>query len=150
MLELDYTNVLDNAVGPQGIPKLAFSRAADSAKHFIETLEAARGAGKLGFADLPFDDGPVTAVKEFAAAHSFSNVLVLGIGGSALGPAALDAALSSSNSTKRLVVLDNIDPDFIRNTLDTLSPQDTIVNVIAKSVVTAETMATFAVVSQCL
>src|SRR5262249_55859694 len=40
----------------------------------------------------------------------------------------------------------NIDPDFIRDSLDTISPRDTIVNVIAKSGVTAETMATFAIV----
>jgi glucose-6-phosphate isomerase len=73
---------------------------------------------------------------------------VLGIGGSALGPAALDAALNRPNSGKRLVVLDNIDPDFIRDSLDAISAKETIVNVIAKSGVTAETMATFAVVRQ--
>jgi glucose-6-phosphate isomerase len=112
----------------------------------IDSLESARAAGKLGFADLPFDDAPVKAVAEFAKANPFPNVLVLGIGGSALGPAALDSALSPPNSGKRLAVLDNIDPDFILDTVDTLSPKDTIVNVIAKSGVTAETMATFAVV----
>jgi len=148
MLELDYTNVLDSAVGTHGIPKVAFSKAAESTGHLTEALESARAAGKLGFADLPFDDAPVKAVMDFARAHQFPNVLVLGIGGSALGPAALDAALSAANSGKRLTVLDNIDPDFIRDTLDTLSPKDAIVNVIAKSGVTAETMATFAVVRQ--
>src|SRR5262249_55342127 len=40
------------------------------------------------------------------------------------------------------------DPDFIRDSLDAISPQETIVNVIAKSGVTAETMATFAVVRE--
>jgi glucose-6-phosphate isomerase len=148
MLELDYTNVLDSAVGSHGIPKVAFTKAAESTGHLIESLESARADGKLGFADLPFDDGPVKAVMDFARSHTFPNVLVLGIGGSALGPAALDSALSPANSGKRLVVLDNIDPDFIRNTLDTLSAKDTIVNVIAKSGVTAETMASFAVVRQ--
>jgi glucose-6-phosphate isomerase len=73
---------------------------------------------------------------------------VLGIGGSALGPAALDSALAPPNSSKRLVVLDNIDPDFIADTLATLAPEDTMVNIIAKSGVTAETMATFAIVRQ--
>src|SRR6185436_2420343 len=78
--------------------------------------------------------------------HSHPNVMVIGIGGSALGPAALDAALGRPNSGRRLIVLDNIDPDFICDCLESISAQDTIVNVIAKSGVTAETMATFAVV----
>ena len=43
-------------------------------------------------------------------------------------------------------MLDNIDPDFIAGSLESLDPADTFVNVIAKSGVTAETMATFAIV----
>ena len=115
---------------------------------FVDTLESARTKGQLGFADLPFEEGPVKAVTTFARNHDFPNVMILGIGGSALGPLALDAALARPNSGKRLIVLDNIDPDFIRDTLDTVSPDDTIVNVIAKSGVTAETMSTFAIVRE--
>jgi len=146
MLTLDYTNVLDDAVGQHGIPAVAFSKAGDSCKHLIEALEFARQSGRLGFADIPFHEEPVKAVTAFARDHAFKNVLILGIGGSALGPAALDAALAKPDAQKRLVVLDNIDPDFIHDSLETLNPADTIVNVIAKSGVTAETMATFAVV----
>ena len=65
-----------------------------------------------------------------------------------LGPLALDAALNRPNSGKRLVVLDNIDPDFIRDTSRRHFAEGHIVNVIAKSGVTAETMATFAIVRQ--
>lgn len=149
MLELDYTNVIDGTVGhAHGIPKIAFEKAAVSSKHIIDDIQKAHADGSLGFADLPFDDKAVKAVTEFARSHSYPNIVILGIGGSALGPAALEAALATPKSGKRLVVLDNIDPDFIRNSLDAISPQDTIVNVIAKSGVTAETMATFAVVRQ--
>jgi glucose-6-phosphate isomerase len=150
LVELDYTNVLENAVHAHGIPKIAFDKAAESCKHVVDDIQSAHTSGKLGFGDLPNDEKSVKAVTEFARSHSFPNVLVLGIGGSALGPAALDAALNRPGSGKRLVVLDNIDPDFIRDSLDAISPQDTIVNVIAKSGVTAETMATFAVVRQWL
>ncbi len=147
MLELDYTNILDTAVGAaHGIPKIAFEKMDSSSKHLIADLETARAAGNLGFADVPFDDETTLAVARFAKDRAFPAVLVIGIGGSALGPAALDAALGRPNSGKRLVVLDNIDPDFVRDTLDTLVPEDTIVNVIAKSGVTAETMSTFGVV----
>lgn len=147
MLELNYTNVLEDAVGAaQGIPRVAFDKAAESSAHLIGNLDAARNSGALGFMDLPFDDAPVKAVTEFARQRAMPNVLVLGIGGSALGPMALDSALARPNSGRRLVILDNIDPDFISDTLETLDPKDTIVNVIAKSGVTAETMATFAIV----
>jgi glucose-6-phosphate isomerase len=151
LLELDYTNVLDTSVGAaHGIPKIAFEKAAKSSQHLIENLEAARTEGTVGFADVPFDDAAIREVTGFAADRSYPNLLILGIGGSALGPIAVEAALAPANSQKRLVVLDNIDPDFIRDSLDSLAPQDTLVNVIAKSGVTAETMATFAIVRQWL
>ena len=146
MLELDYTNVLEEAVHNHGIPKIAFQKAADSSKHVVEAIHQAHTSGKLGFGDVPSDEDAVKGVVDFAQSHAYPNVLLLGIGGSALGPAALDAALNRPNSGKRLIVLDNIDPDFIHDSLDLIVPQDTIVNVIAKSGVTAETMATFAVV----
>src|SRR5688572_12104454 len=102
MLELEYTNVLDSAIGAQGIPKRAFEKASESSKHVIETLEAARTAGTLGFMDLPFDEAPAKAVRDFAKSREYPIVLVLGIGGSALGPIALDSALAKPNSPKRL------------------------------------------------
>ena len=148
MLEFDYTNVLDSAVGAHGIAQNAFDKAAKSTNLLVDALESARTAGQLGFADLPFDEKPAKDVTTFARNHAFPNVLVLGIGGSALGPLALDAALARPNTGKRLIALDNIDPDFIRDTLDVIAPEDTIVNIIAKSGVTAETMATFAVVRE--
>src|SRR3989449_1803005 len=146
MLELDYTNVLEQTVHNHGIPKIAFEKAANSSKHVVEAIHQAHTSGKLGFGELPEDANAVQAVTDFARSHLYPNVLLLGIGGSALGPAALDASLNRPYSGKRLIVLDNIDPDFIRDSLDAISAQDTIVNVIAKSGVTAETMATFAVV----
>jgi glucose-6-phosphate isomerase len=149
MLELDYTNVLESAVGlSHGIPKIAFDKAADSSKHIVDDIQKAHETGKLGFGNLPFDDAPVKAVADFARSHAQPNLLLLGIGGSALGPAALDSALARPASGRRLVVLDNIDPDFIHDSLESIDPRETLVNVIAKSGVTAETMATFAIVRQ--
>ena len=150
MLELDYTNVLDTAVATHGLPKVAFEKSAQSSQHHIEALEAARRSGDIGFPDLPFDEVSVRAVNAFAKNNSYPVILVLGIGGSALGPMALDSALGHPNSSRRLVVLDNIDPDWIQDTLVTLDPKDTLVNVIAKSGVTAETMSTFAIVRRWL
>src|SRR5205823_3379796 len=102
---LDYTNVLESVVHSHGIPKIAFEKAAESSSHIVDDIQRAHTAGKLGFGDLPSDDTALKAVIDFGRSHSYPNVLVLGIGGSALGPAALDAAFGRPNSGKRLVVL---------------------------------------------
>src|SRR5215470_15211127 len=116
MLELDYTNVLDSTIGlSHGIPQIAFEKAAESSKHVVEHVQKAHESGELGFGDLPFDERPVKAVTEFARSHGQRNLLLIGIGGSALGPAALEAALAKPNANRRLIVLDNIDPDFIHD-----------------------------------
>ncbi|MGE5612421.1 MAG: glucose-6-phosphate isomerase, partial [Bacillota bacterium] len=81
-------------------------------------------------------------------------LVVLGIGGSALGNIALQSALNpwtynlQSDRTRpgpQLLVLDNVDPDEIRAVVDLITPKlkKTIVNVISKSGETAETAAQF-------
>src|SRR2546421_9982656 len=77
-------------------------------------------------------------------------LIVLGIGGSALGNIALQNALNPytynllSDRTRegpQLFDLDNVDPDQIKAVLDLITPKikKTIVNVISKSGETAET-----------
>jgi glucose-6-phosphate isomerase len=146
MITFDYTNVLESSVGSHGLPESSLSAAAGSAQRAVAAIDAAHVEGKLGFANIPTTEKPINDVLTFAREHRFKNILILGIGGSALGPAALEAALARPSATSKLVVLDNIDPDFIAGTLEALDPADTFVNVIAKSGVTAETMATFAFV----
>ena len=146
MITFDYTNVLDSAVGAHGIPESSLMAAVSAGQRAVDAVASAHKAGKLGFANLPESHQPVQQVLAFAKEHAFKNIVIVGIGGSALGPAALEAALSPPNASRKLVVLDNIDPDFIADSLTVLNPADTFVNVIAKSGVTAETMATFAIV----
>ena len=109
-----------------------------------EDLGARRKSGKLPFYELPRQDlGPI---EQYAARvkGSYSTVVVLGIGGSALGLLSLNAALRSPypalEKEPRLVVLDNIDPVRISSYLGALDPKRTLLNVITKSGDTAETM----------
>src|SRR3989442_13363516 len=88
MLELDYTNVLEQTVRTQGIPKVAFDKAAVSSKHVVEDIEKAHAVGKLGFGNLPDDANAVKAVTDFARARQYPNLLLLGIGGFAPAPPA--------------------------------------------------------------
>src|SRR5690606_10832787 len=85
-------------------------------------------------------------------------VVVLGIGGSALGTIALQNALLKPHWNElddeardyfpRLYILDNIDPTTVGPLLDRLDPARTLFNVISKSGTTAETMAQFMIVRE--
>jgi glucose-6-phosphate isomerase len=95
----------------------------------------------------------LVAIKDFAAKiHSgaikapggakFTHVLVIGIGGSALGPQFVNHALGQPVTDKMAVsFFDNTDPDGIEYVLDTLSGKlaTTLAVVISKSGGTAET-----------
>ncbi len=74
------------------------------------------------------------------AGQTFTHLLLIGIGGSALGPQFLYEALGSTKGLK-IDFLDNTDPDGIDRTLDQLSESmsQTLVLVISKSGGTAET-----------
>ncbi len=111
-----------------------------------EELAAKRKAGKLPFYDLPRQD--VSEIEKCAAeTRGFKNLVVLGIGGSALGLSSLNAALRTPfpalEPEPRLVVMDNVDPVRIGAWLDALNPKETLLNVITKSGDTAETMSQF-------
>jgi len=72
---------------------------------------------------------------------TFRHILLIGIGGSALGPQLVSRALQSPNSPIDLHFLDNTDPEGIDDVLDGLGQElvDTLVIVTSKSGGTAET-----------
>lgn len=72
----------------------------------------------------------------------FTDVIHIGIGGSALGPQFASEALGGANDKMRMHFLDNTDPDGIAKVLDALGPQglrQTLVLVVSKSGGTKET-----------
>mgnify|MGYP000284703864 CR=1 FL=1 len=73
--------------------------------------------------------------------HRFLHVLVIGIGGSALGPQLVAAALESANDALIPWFFDNTDPDGFDRTLDALGDElaSTLTVVISKSGGTKET-----------
>src|SRR2546425_10624226 len=117
MLELDYTNVLEEAVHNHGIPKIAFQKAADSSKHVVEAIHQAHTSGKLGFGDVPSDEDAVKGVVDFAQSHAYPNVLLLGIGGSPPRPAARPGGVEHPNSRQPRAVFDKSCPRSIRASL---------------------------------
>ncbi len=123
-------------------------------KATLNNLKSGRASGLLPFFDLPFDTTSINLINSTARQlrARFDNFVLLGIGGSALGATALHEGLNHGQHNllprekrkgSRYFCLDNVDPDFIRATIDVISPEDTLVNVISKSGGTAETIAEF-------
>ncbi len=113
-----------------------------------------RLTGKRENGDLPFYNLPYQGIDDIlnfakSVRGRFKNIVVLGIGGSALGLISLNAAVRTPYPREEkepyLYVLDNIDPERVGYFLRTLDPEETLVNVITKSGSTAETMASFLV-----
>jgi glucose-6-phosphate isomerase len=129
----------------------------------LKTVIAQCTGGKLGYAGLPrhktYPDSVKTLANKFRPATT--DLIVLGIGGSALGNIALQAALNPSTYNllpdakrggPRLFVLDNVDPALVGDVLDFIGPRlaTTCVNVISKSGETAETASQFMIFRQAL
>lgn len=116
----------------------------------------------LQWMNLGYNEETVWYVKEYASLvrNRFENVLVLGIGGSALGGLAVTEALlkpywnllseEQRNKFPRIFFLDNIDPDQITGLLEVLDLKKTLVNVITKSGSTAETMSQYMIIKDIL
>ncbi|MBI3792070.1 MAG: glucose-6-phosphate isomerase [Gemmatimonadetes bacterium] len=157
-IRLDVTNLVATADGRAGVPLATFqgaqARFAAAHAHLVQQ----RAAGILGFLDLPANEGLLAQVEQFAAEAKgkYKDVVVLGIGGSALGPIAVRTALKPSGwnammddprgGLPRLHVLDNVDPRTIAALLAALDLRTTLFIVTSKSGGTGETMAQFLVV----
>lgn len=155
MLRIDYNNCLAEMVGESdGITGAEL----DELQPRAETIHAEltqRRQTDLGFYDLPYKEEFVNQVRDRAerSRGRFENFLLLGIGGSALGPLALFTALChphhnlqpkrARRDDMRLFVVDNADPEMLIHCLETMDLSKTLVNVVTKSGTTAETMTAF-------
>jgi glucose-6-phosphate isomerase len=156
-ISLYWRNATADAVGPKhGVSDKDLKDLAPQIKTIHQQIAADRKAGRLRFRDLPYDEEMMEAIhKEVEHFRDHCEVLiVLGIGGSALGNVALQSALNPytynllSDRTRpgpQLFVLDNVDPDQIRSVVDLVTPKikKTVLNVISKSGETAETASQF-------
>lgn len=162
MIKFDYRNADALVVGSENGLNISeeFAAYKDQIAHIIADLNKRKDKpGQwLQWMNLGYSEETVWYVKEYAALvkDRFDNILVLGIGGSALGGLAVTEALlkpywnlltpEQRNGAPRIFFLDNIDPDSMNGLLDILDLKKTLVNVITKSGSTAETMSQFMIV----
>lgn len=156
-IHLDFSNMMQPAVaGGLSEPELAGAGADIERAHAV--FERLRRSGSVGFADLPGDAALLEQSEAVAhrARGRYSDVAVLGIGGSALGPIALRTALRGADwnarsldarrGAPRLHVLDNVDPESMAALLERVDLPTTLWVVTSKSGGTAETMSQLLIV----
>ncbi len=123
-------------------------------KAALGTLESERAAGRLPFLNLPFaDDLRRDLPPLLERLTRFRHMLVLGIGGSALGARALQKAFFPDQDLpghdgRRVWIADNVDAFTLEAWLDRLPLAETCVVVISKSGGTIETMAQYFLVRE--
>jgi glucose-6-phosphate isomerase len=153
-IRLYYQNVTAGRIGGEhGITDERFEELAARTVPAIKAVNAQRKDGKTAYRDLPYDKETPRTVKRLADGLGgfCENLVVLGIGGSALGNIALQTALNpymhnldeGRRRGPRLFVFDNVDPAQFGSFLDWVSQRldGTVFNVISKSGRTAETAA---------
>ena len=96
MLKFDFNNMMKKYIGADGLTEQDLAAVAPEAEAAFGKFAARRGTGMTEWADLPYTQDAV--VKDILACaaevrENFDNFVVLGIGGSALGPIAVFTAL---------------------------------------------------------
>jgi len=164
MLRIDYANCLRSRVGEHGLADDTISAHAEKLTELTRSLNDSRGTGWERWRELwnaPMRDTHLNQAHAVAndSEGRFKNVIVLGIGGSALGNIAIQSALNSpsynllSDSERpgpRLFVVDNVDPANLNAILSICDPKETLFNVISKSGETAETASQFMIIRKIL
>ncbi len=157
-ITLDFSNMVMEHLGVRGVDSERLGGdLADRFRAAHESVEAIRRSGEMGFFELPYDSDALAQAQELAdqIEGRFENLVIIGMGGSALGARTLrDALLGSlwnerSNEERagrpRMYILDNVDPGAVLEVVEHLDLRRTLFNVVSKSGSTAETMALYLV-----
>ncbi len=157
-ITVNYNNMMTYALGERGISDAQLKEHEILAQSAHFQVEAGRGRGMQGWMDSPYDQAEVVKTIKATASRikkKFDNFVVLGIGGSALGPIAVFTALKhyyynelpkKLRKGPRFYVVDNVDPDRLNALFDVINVEKTVFNVITKSGATSETMSQYLII----
>lgn len=143
-IEIDYTNMTSQVIGEHGINDTDFESVSEDISGAIDKFFKE----DFHFRKLPYEN--IDEIVEYGnhIRRNFDNFLVLGIGGSALGPKAIFKSTCGryhnedkhDTPTPKFYFEDNVDPDRIYNLLNTIDLKRTCINIISKSGKTIETL----------
>ncbi|MBF0465695.1 MAG: glucose-6-phosphate isomerase [Nitrospirae bacterium] len=145
MLEVYFGNMLEEVIGEKGLSLNQIEGIREKVLSAHKQIEE-RKWKELSFLDL--GGQTTTEIKKIArhVRETSEHFVILGIGGSAIGPRAILESLSPLHNYRgkpKIHIFDNIDPRTIATMLEIIDPAKTTVNVVTKSGNTAETIATF-------
>ncbi|PIV18058.1 MAG: glucose-6-phosphate isomerase [Elusimicrobia bacterium CG03_land_8_20_14_0_80_50_18] len=155
-ISVDYAPAMKDSIGAEGLSSADLRKIAPTVRAAVKKLNARRKSGEVGFAELPGDLKNASAIIRYAdkLKGKCGCFVVLGIGGSALGPRALIDALTPAfynlrdaagrGGRPRVIIADNISPEFVQSVFDIAPLSNTVFNVITKSGTTSETLSVFA------
>lgn len=162
-LKFDFNNMMTKYVGEKGISEEEISALAEKIEKAEKAMEEKRKIGKMDWRDLPYNqDDVVEDIISYAESvkGKFDAFVVLGIGGSALGPLAVQQAINhpyynelpkeKRNGYPKLYVADNVDPEKLVCLFETIDVTKCLFNCISKSGSTSETMSQFMIIKEML
>ncbi len=162
-IRLDFNNMLEEYLGDKGISLKQIDGLKNKIEKANKEMVTKREAGKMDFRNLPNNqDDVVKEIKQYVndVKDKFEAFVVLGIGGSALGPMAVHQAINHPyyNEVSRekrggfpkFYVADNVDPEKLTYLFETIDITKTLFNVVSKSGQTSETMSQFMIVKKML
>ena len=150
-IKFETGNLLNKGFIPSRVLNKYLKKSIEAKERIDEQLKN----NSIGFRKLLLADNK--DIKKYAKENykRYDDIIVLGIGGSALGVTALLNSLKDLNYNylpkekrggyPRLFVLDNVDPDFVIPIFEMLNLKKTLFIVITKSGTTTETMVQFMV-----
>jgi len=162
-IRLDYNNMMASAIGNEGITKSDIDTLSGELKKAHDALVKGRKEGRLDFMDLPYNQSEITKeIKNYVVEvkDKFDAFVVLGIGGSALGPMAVQQAINNPYYNElskkerggfpKLYIVDNVDPEKLTYLFKVINIENCLFNVISKSGSTSETMSQFMIIKDML
>lgn len=157
-VRFDYNNMMSEFLGEEGFTADQLKAEEKTIKYAFDTVQRNRGQNMMGWSELPYNQTEI--VKDIVETakkvrENYEYFVVLGIGGSALGPIAAFTALkhlhyndlpSEKRNGPKFYVEDNVDPERMAALFDVIEPEKTMFNVITKSGSTSETMSQYLII----
>ncbi len=161
--KLDFNNMMSESIGEKGVKTKDIEEIKEKISKAKHSVDNKRKNGQLDWMDLPYNQKDIVEqINEYVKnkKDKFDAFVVLGIGGSALGPMAVQQALNhpfynelsreKRGGYPRLYITDNVDPERLVYLFDNIDITKTLFNVISKSGSTSETMSQFMIIKQML
>lgn len=160
-IRFDYNNMMQDFIGKNGISKAQIdSFDISNAK---KAMVKKRAEGKMDWRDLPYNQEQIcNEIINYVenVKDNFDAFVVLGIGGSALGPISVQQAINhhfyneiskeKRNGYPKFYVADNVDPEKLSYLFEVIDITKTAFNVVSKSGSTSETMCQFMIIKELL